>query len=98
MKTTIRIAALATVLAFGAVAVLPVTTSPAAAASTRRVASPTSDSVKSAQEALNKSGANLAVDGKMGPKTRAAVKSFQQGHGLKATGHLDKATMAALKG
>ncbi|HEY6336414.1 MAG TPA: peptidoglycan-binding domain-containing protein [Alphaproteobacteria bacterium] len=97
MKTTIRIAALATALAFGAVAVLPVTTSPAAAAS-RRVAHPSSDTVKSAQEALNKNGANLAVDGKMGPKTRAAVKSFQQGHGLKVTGHLDKATLTALKG
>jgi len=97
MKTIIRIGALATVLAFGVVAVLPLATTPAAAAS-RRVAHPSSDTVKSAQEALNKNGANLAVDGKMGPKTRAAIKAFQQGHGLKVTGHLDQATMAALKG
>jgi peptidoglycan hydrolase-like protein with peptidoglycan-binding domain len=49
------------------------------------------------QEALNKEGANLKVDGKWGSKTRAAVKSYQQAHGLKATGHLDKATKDALK-
>ena len=53
--------------------------------------------VKSAQAALNKEGASLATDGMMGPKTRAALKSYQQAHGLKATGHLDKATRAALK-
>lgn len=53
--------------------------------------------VKSVQEALNKEGATLTVDGMMGPKTKSALKSFQQAHGLKATGHLDKATQAALK-
>jgi len=56
-----------------------------------------SAAVKSAQEALNKEGGALAVDGIMGPKTRAALKSYQQAHGLKATGRLDKATRAALK-
>ena len=56
-----------------------------------------SPAVKNAQEALNKSGANLKVDGIMGHETKAALKSFQQAHGLKATGHLDKATSAALK-
>jgi peptidoglycan hydrolase-like protein with peptidoglycan-binding domain len=56
-----------------------------------------SQSVSAAQDALNKEGANLTVDGKYGPKTRAAVKSYQQAHGLKATGHLDKTTRAALK-
>ncbi|MFI4989158.1 MAG: peptidoglycan-binding protein [Alphaproteobacteria bacterium] len=53
--------------------------------------------VKAVQDALNKEGASLAVDGHFGPKTRAAIKSFQQAHGLKASGHLDKATRAALK-
>jgi peptidoglycan hydrolase-like protein with peptidoglycan-binding domain len=53
--------------------------------------------VTSAQAALNKEGASLATDGMMGPKTRAALKSYQQAHGLKATGRLDKATRAALK-
>ncbi|HKO09129.1 MAG TPA: peptidoglycan-binding domain-containing protein [Alphaproteobacteria bacterium] len=58
---------------------------------------PGSAMVKSAQEALNKEGAALAADGILGPKTHAALKSYQQAHGLKATGRLDKATRAALK-
>ncbi|HKI81225.1 MAG TPA: peptidoglycan-binding domain-containing protein [Pseudodesulfovibrio sp.] len=52
--------------------------------------------VKSIQEALNKSGAKLAADGYMGKKTRAAIKTFQSAHGLKATGHADTKTRKAL--
>ena len=56
-----------------------------------------SEAVKKAQEALNKEGAKLAVDGVMGHKTRLAIKAFQKAHKLKATGYLDKATRKALK-
>lgn len=80
------------------------TTSPTAA--TTQTAKPAmhkahakgSAAVKKIQTALNKNGANLKVDGLMGPSTRAAIKSFQAGHGLKATGKLDKATKAKLLG
>lgn len=49
--------------------------------------------VKSLQAALNRrEHAHLAVDGIMGPKTRASLKLFQKAHGLKPTGHLNKAT------
>lgn len=42
------------------------------------------------QELLNAAGGfNLAVDGHFGPKTLAAVKSFQARHGLAVTGFLD---------
>lgn len=50
-----------------------------------------------AQTALNNNGASLKVDGKMGPKTKAALTAFQTKENLKATGHLDKETKAALK-
>ena len=112
-KTTIRTAALSTALLFGVATILPLSataqTQPAPAAPAAAApAAPKahmhhhhhhmgSAMVKSAQGALNKEGASLATDGIMGPKTRAALKSYQQAHGLKPTGHLDKATRAALK-
>ena len=36
-------------------------------------------------------------DGKMGPKTQAAVKEFQEKKGLQASGKLDQETLAALE-
>jgi peptidoglycan hydrolase-like protein with peptidoglycan-binding domain len=53
--------------------------------------------VMAAQTALNKDGAALKVDGKMGPKTKSALTAFQSKQNLKPTGKLDKETKAALK-
>lgn len=55
-----------------------------------------SKGVMALQEALNKNGANLKVDGRMGKGTRAALKDYQEKNGLKATGRLDKPTRAKL--
>ncbi len=52
--------------------------------------------VKTIQTALNNNGEQVTVDGKLGPKTVAALKDFQQKHGLKVTGHADRATMSQL--
>ena len=52
--------------------------------------------VKSIQEALNKSGAKLKVDGFMGKDTRAALKKYQSEHKLKDTGTADKETLKDL--
>ncbi len=53
--------------------------------------------VKSAQMALMTQKFNPgSTDGKMGPKTRAAVKAFQKAHNMAQTGELDAATLGAL--
>jgi peptidoglycan hydrolase-like protein with peptidoglycan-binding domain len=48
------------------------------------------------QEALNSVGANLRIDGIWGPATEAALKHYQQQHGLQMTGELDQATRTQL--
>lgn len=92
-----RFATLAAAALIGAAFTLPVTITSAEAATKKathhKVGSP---AVKNAQEALNRNGATLAVDGKMGKKTIAALKSFQKKNGLKATGKLDAKTKSAL--
>lgn len=52
--------------------------------------------VKKAQAALNEKGYNLAVDGRNGPNTQNAVRSFQEKNGLTASGTLDSSTLGAL--
>jgi peptidoglycan hydrolase-like protein with peptidoglycan-binding domain len=55
------------------------------------------DELKQAQQKLKDDGDYQGnVDGKMGPKTAQAVKSYQQKNGLKQTGRLDHATLAKL--
>jgi peptidoglycan hydrolase-like protein with peptidoglycan-binding domain len=54
------------------------------------------DKIKAVQEALNKAGAKLKVDGKMGKMTRRALKKFQKRNDLKVTGKLDAETLAKL--
>lgn len=49
-----------------------------------------------AQERLVGAGQRVAVDGGYGPATENAVRSFQSGHGLAATGVIDAATWPAL--
>lgn len=51
----------------------------------------------SVQEKLNERGYDVgSVDGKMGKKTKQAIRKFQQDQGLKVTGRLDQNTHAAL--
>ena len=49
------------------------------------------------QEALKAKGNDPGpIDGRMGPKTRTALKAFQEASGLKATGQLDNQTAEKL--
>ena len=53
--------------------------------------------VKQTQEKLSAAGHEAGpADGKMGPKTQAALKEFQQSKGLEASGRIDQQTLAEL--
>jgi peptidoglycan DL-endopeptidase CwlO len=52
--------------------------------------------IEAMQTALNANGAHLAVDGRMGPKTRAALRTYQRQHDLRVTGRMDSETLSAL--
>lgn len=56
------------------------------------------DTIQSAQQALQQNGFYKSgkIDGKMGPKTREAIRSFQHAKGLQASGHLNPKTLSAL--
>jgi peptidoglycan hydrolase-like protein with peptidoglycan-binding domain len=57
-----------------------------------------SESVKWVQSSLRELGdTELAVDGAAGPRTTAAIKKFQAGHGLTADGIAGPATVAAIE-
>jgi peptidoglycan hydrolase-like protein with peptidoglycan-binding domain len=54
--------------------------------------------VRGAQETLEALGYQVgSFDGRMGPRTRTAIRNFQRDKGLNATGELDEATLAALE-
>jgi peptidoglycan hydrolase-like protein with peptidoglycan-binding domain len=55
------------------------------------------EDIKKVQQALKDKGQDPGdIDGVMGPKTKEALKAFQQQQGLKATGSLDDQTKKAL--
>jgi peptidoglycan hydrolase-like protein with peptidoglycan-binding domain len=58
--------------------------------------SPAQQRIAKLQMALNANGAQLDVDGKMGPATHDALKAYQSAHHLKATGRADAATRKSL--
>lgn len=56
------------------------------------------DSILGAQQRMRALGAYFgALDGELGDQTRAALRAFQRGRELSATGRLDDATRAALR-
>ncbi len=52
--------------------------------------------LKTIQRALRRAGYKVAIDGKLGPGTRAALKKYQQARQLAPTGQPDVATLARL--
>lgn len=68
---------------------------PADKAATAKKAAP-SKQVMAVQEALNRNGAKLKVDGLMGNQTREALRAYQKANKLEVTGRPDRATLAKL--
>jgi photosystem II stability/assembly factor-like uncharacterized protein len=65
----------------------------------QRVAAPapSDDSVRRAQEALERAGYEIGIpDGRLGPRTVAAIKRFQADRYLPVSGQLDDTTLTAL--
>ena len=58
----------------------------------------TGANVSELQSALNAKGASLAVDGKFGPRTLAAVKDFQASSGIAVDGVVGPETRGAMNG
>jgi peptidoglycan hydrolase-like protein with peptidoglycan-binding domain len=56
----------------------------------------TGENVRSIQYLLNDHGSRLTVDGVFGPRTEAAVRSFQRQHGLSVDGIVGNQTWTAL--
>jgi len=56
----------------------------------------TEATIKSLQEALNKQGIVVKVDGVLNDETRAAIRKYQSQHHLPVTGEPDKATLDKL--
>jgi His-Xaa-Ser repeat protein HxsA len=55
------------------------------------------EQVKAVQQALKEKGYDPgAIDGALGPKTRAAIQDFQKKEGLTVTGRIDTETLAKL--
>jgi len=54
--------------------------------------------VEDLQQLLNDHGAGLAVDGKFGPRTHAAVVDYQRDNGLQVDGRVGPQTRASLNG
>ncbi len=55
-----------------------------------------SNVVRQVQKTLNDRGYRTAADGRMGPRTQAAVRRFQRAENLDPTGQLNHSTLAAL--
>jgi peptidoglycan hydrolase-like protein with peptidoglycan-binding domain len=56
------------------------------------------DDVKALQKLLNDNGANLTVDGIFGPKTEAALRTYQKANGLASDGVYGPQTKSSLAG
>lgn len=101
MKLHLKTSALAGIITAATMILIPVVASVSAVAQPATTTSPTSvalseATIKSLQEALNKQGIAVKVDGVLTDETRAAIRTYQSQHHLTVTGEPDKATLDKL--
>ncbi|MFN3347357.1 peptidoglycan-binding domain-containing protein [Pseudorhodoplanes sp.] len=101
MKLYLKTSALAAMMASAATILTPVLASVSAVAQPAMMTAPTSvalseATIKSVQEALNKQGIAVKVDGILTEETRAAIRKYQSQHHLPVTGEPEKATLDKL--
>lgn len=68
-----------------------------AAANTNMEAQLSRNEVRQIQQQLRNNGYNLAVDGKLGPQTRAAIRTYQRDNNVQASGMLDRNTLMTMR-
>jgi peptidoglycan hydrolase-like protein with peptidoglycan-binding domain len=56
------------------------------------------DQIMRVQQDLNDNGFSVPMNGAMGPQTVAALRKYQQEHGLPPTGRIDGQTFTSLEG
>jgi hypothetical protein len=100
MKPNLKTGVLAAMM-LAATALSTVTTNGSAVAQTAPTTAPNSAAlseatIKSLQEALNKQGIAVKVDGSLTEETRTAIREYQSQHHLPVTGESDKATLDKL--
>lgn len=101
MKLYLKTSVLAAMMAAAATTLTPVLASVSAVAQPASTTAPTTATmpeatIRSLQEALNKQGIAVKVDGILTEETRAAIRKYQSQHHLPVTGEPDKATLDKL--
>ena len=101
MKLYLKTSALAAMMAAAATILTPVLASVSAVAQPATMTAPTTATmpeatIRSLQEALNKQGIAVKVDGILTEETRAAIRKYQSQHHLPVSGEPDKATLDKL--
>jgi peptidoglycan hydrolase-like protein with peptidoglycan-binding domain len=92
----IRLGAIAFVAAAMFVGASPIFEVSAQTAPATTSAAPTESVIKALQEALNKQGIAVKVDGVLDEETRVAIRKYQSQHHVPVTGEPDKATLDKL--
>ena len=95
-RIDIRLSALALIASALLVGTSPLFEAAAQGPSTTATAPQNAGTIRALQDALNKQGIAIKVDGVLDDETRSAIRKFQTQHHVPVTGEPDKATLDKL--